>query len=86
MSHLDFLEKIAEGFVIEAYNSTKSHDSDRISLRAYNLDTLEQALSEMRGDAAPSAGGQGASAEAQSGSAGGKAIKRKLAVRTHIEP
>ena len=36
VAHLDFLEKIAEGFVIEAYNSTKSNDSDRISLRAYN--------------------------------------------------
>ena len=26
MSHLDFLEKIAEGFVIEAYNSTKKNE------------------------------------------------------------
>jgi len=34
---LDFKERIAEGFVIEAYNSTKDCDSDRISLRAYSL-------------------------------------------------
>ena len=86
MSHLDFLEKIAEGFVVEAYNSTKRDDSDRISLRSYNLDMLEQALSEMRGDAAPSPGAQGASAAAQTGSAGGKAAKRKLQVCEHSAP
>ena len=82
ISHLDFLEKIAEGYVIEAYNSTKSNDADRISLRAYNLDMLEQALSEMRGDAAPTEGAQGAAAAAQlGGAAGGKAVKRRLTVR-----
>ena len=81
MSHIDFLEKIAEGFVIEAYNSTKNADADRISLRSYNLDMLEQAINEMRGEAAPSPGAQGATAAAQSGSAGGKAVKRRLEVR-----
>ena len=80
MSHLDFMEKIAEGFVIEAYNSTKPDASNGISLRSYNLDTLEQAMSEMRGVAPPSAGAQGAATAAQTGSAGGKAVKRKLDV------
>ena len=64
--------------MIEAYNSTKSRAVDGISLRSYNLETLEQALSEMRGETAPSPGAQGATAAAQSGSAGGKAVKRKL--------
>ena len=30
MPHLDFLEKIAEGFVIEAYNSTKERECDHM--------------------------------------------------------
>ena len=81
ISHLDFMEKIAEGFVIEAYNSTKSRDVDRISLASYNLQMLEQALAEMRGEAPPSTRAQGGVASAaQSGSEGGKAVKRKLEV------
>jgi len=67
--------------VIEAYNSTKDCDSDRISLRAYSLDTLKQALSEMCGEAPPSAGAQGAERAAQTAAQGGKAVKRKLKVR-----
>ena len=31
-THLDFLEKIAEGFVIEAYNSTRTLPTDKMSL------------------------------------------------------
>ena len=82
MTHLDFMEKIAEGFVIEAYNSTKSRNPDKISLQAYDLGMLERAMSEMRGAAPPSAGAQGAAASAgQSGSAGGSGVKRKLKVR-----
>lgn len=34
ISHLEFLERIAEGFTIEAYNSTKSRDDQQISLNA----------------------------------------------------
>ena len=42
---------------------------------------LEQAMSEMRGEAPPSTGAQGAERAAQTASAGGKAVKRKLQVR-----
>ena len=59
MSHLDFLEKIAEGFVIEAYNSTKRKDNDRMCLDAYSLQQLERACAEMRGEEAPSTQAQG---------------------------
>ena len=44
MSHLDFMEKIAEGFVIEAYNSKKRKAEDHIDLRAYDLGRLERAM------------------------------------------
>ena len=67
MTHLDFLEKIAEGFVIEAYNSTKS--SGHINLDAYDLSTIERALSEMRGEEGPSEGARGAAAAATPGPA-----------------
>ena len=77
MPHLDFLEKIAEGFVVEAYNSTKSHDRDKLSLTAYNLPRLERALKEMRGEEAPSSQAQGAS-PTTAGAAGGKSAKRRL--------
>ena len=33
-THLEFLEKIAEGYVIEAYNSEKTAPSDRMLLSA----------------------------------------------------
>ena len=85
MSHLDFLERIAEGFVIEAYNSTKARADQKISLSAYDLATLDRAISEMRGRAPPSAGAQGREAfegtPATFGAAGGKAAKRRLMVR-----
>ena len=74
--------------MIEAYNSTKARAVDGITLRSYNLDMLEQAMSEMRGEATPSTGAQGAAAAARTGSAGGKAIKRKLkvcAARAHLK-
>mmetsp|Transcript_71750 Transcript_71750/g.215668 ORF Transcript_71750/g.215668 Transcript_71750/m.215668 type:complete len:171 (+) Transcript_71750:221-733(+) len=54
-THLDFLEKIAEGFVIEAYNSTKEKgynskpEQKQMKLDAYDLSMLERALEEMRG-------------------------------------
>lgn len=85
MSHLDFLEKIAEGFTIEAYNSTKSRDDMKISLHTYDLATLERAIDEMRGRAPPSKGAQGREAftggtPATSGAAGGKTAKRRLTV------
>ena len=82
MSHFDFLEKIAEGFVIEAYNSTKKKAEQHIKLDAYNLERLERAIAEMRGDAAPSgqARGDGPSAAAR-GSSGGKSVKKRLLVR-----
>lgn len=84
MSHFDFLEKIAEGFVIEAYNSTKKKAEHHIKLDAYNLERLERAMAEMRGDAAPSgqARGEGSSAAAAHGSGGGKAVKKRLLVRS----
>uniref|UniRef100_A0A7S3FGQ3 Uncharacterized protein n=1 Tax=Haptolina ericina TaxID=156174 RepID=A0A7S3FGQ3_9EUKA len=56
---LDFLEKIAEGFVIEAYNSTKEKGYDsklkekQMKLDAYDLPMLERALEEMRGKKPP---------------------------------
>jgi len=59
MPHLDFLEKIAEGFVIEAYNSMKGRDEDKMSLGAYNLTRIERAIAEMRGEAPPSSGARG---------------------------
>ena len=77
MSHLDFLEKIAEGFVVEAYNSTKTRDGDKLGLDSYNLDRLEQALREMRGEAPPSSKAMGSQAGA---SKGGSAAKRKFEV------
>ena len=81
MSHLDFMEKIAEGYVIEAYNSTKREARDHISLKAYDLQILERAISEMRGWSAASTGATGGSPQPPSGgSAGGKAPKRKLEV------
>ena len=67
MSHLRFLEMIAEGFVIEAYNSTKS--TGHMSLAAYDLPRLERALSEMRGEEPPSEGARGAAATATPGPA-----------------
>ena len=66
--------------MIAAHNSSEDRDSDRISLCAYSLDQLEQAISEMWGEAPPSTGAQGAQRAAQTASAGGKAIKRKLQV------
>lgn len=65
MTHLDFLEKIAEGFVIEAYNSAKARDAQKMKLDAYDLQMIERALSEMRGDAEPSDGAQGNAATPQ---------------------
>jgi len=59
MTHLDFLEKIAEGFVVEAYNSRKDSEEDFLLLDAYDLDRLEQALDELRGDAPPSSRASG---------------------------
>lgn len=59
MPHLDFLEKIAEGFVVEAYNSTKERACDHMHLDAYDLSRIERALAEMKGDAPPSSGAQG---------------------------
>ena len=85
MPHFDFLEMIAEGFVVEAYNSKKKREQDRIDLYAYDLDRIEQALRELRGEAAPSSAARGAPQAGQSNSAssasakGGKATKRKLA-------
>ena len=58
MEHFDFLEKIAEGFVIEAYNSKKKNASDQIDLYAYNLQIIERALAELRGEEPPSSGAQ----------------------------
>jgi hypothetical protein len=72
MPHLDFLEKIAEGFVIEAYNSTKSRAVDHMHLDAYNLSQIERALAEMRGDEPPSAGAQGQSSPATTATVGKK--------------
>ena len=81
MTHLDFMEKIAEGFVIEAYNSTKAAECDCISFRAYNLQMLERAIAEMRGAAPPSSGAIPTPRTAtQNGMAGGKAQKRKFEV------
>ena len=69
MTHLIFLEKIAEGFVIEAYNSTKKKDSDKMALDSYDLTRLERALAELRGDEAPSSGASGAGGRGTPGSA-----------------
>ena len=85
MPHFDFLEKIAEGFVIEAYNSTKSKEESKIKLDAYNLDRIERALAELRGEAAPSSAAQGerataTSANATNGLKGGKSVKRRIEV------
>jgi len=60
MPHLDFLEAIAEGFVIEAYNSTKKHQAQHMSLYDYDLPRLERALEELRGDKPPSHAATGA--------------------------
>ena len=49
MSHCDWLEKICEGYVIEAYNSTTKKRADHISLSTYSDARLESALAEMRG-------------------------------------
>ena len=59
MSHFDFLEKIAEGFVIEAYNSTKGRVVDHMQLDSYDLSRIERALREMKGEEAPSSGARG---------------------------
>ena len=67
MTHLLFMEKIAEGLVIEAYNSTKSAEIDHISLSAYDLPRLERAISEMRGHAPPTQGARGAAQAATPG-------------------
>lgn len=86
MSHFDFLQKIAEGFVIEAYNSTKNRE-DEISLESYSLKQIERAMAEMRGLEQPSskALGTGAAAgpatHATAGARGGKAVKRRIQVR-----
>ena len=72
MAHLDFLEKIAEGFVIEAYNSSKTRDAAKMKLDAYNLQMIERALSEMKGDAEPSDGALGNAATPQTAQAEGK--------------
>ena len=74
MPHLDFLERIAEGFVIEAYNSTKDAASQMMSLRAYDLQRIERALAEMRGELPPSAGARGEGAPASV-----VGVKRKIA-------
>ena len=87
MTHLQFLEKIAEGFTIEAYNSTKKKDDQKISLNLYDLQTLERAIDEMRGRAPPSKAATGREANAgtpaTSGAAGGKAAKRRLTVSSN---
>eukprot|EP00966_Prymnesium_polylepis_P323290 7379498-Prymnesium_polylepis.2 len=95
MSHLDFLEKIAEGFVIEAYNSTKEKgynskpEQKQMKLDAYDLSMLERALEEMRGTAAPSDGAHGPTMQTprtgHGAAAGGAANKRKLEVSAALE-
>lgn len=77
MDHLNFLEKIAEGFVVEAYNGMKSREVDKIGLHAYDLPRLERAIEEMRGNEAPSARALGKSPQTY-GAKGGKVAKRKL--------
>lgn len=83
MSHFRFLEMISEGLVIEAYNSTKRNDADKISLDAYDLERLEQALAELRGEAAPSSAARGGTTagapHAHASQGKGKGVKRKLA-------
>jgi hypothetical protein len=83
MSHLSFLEKIAEGFVIEAYNSTKTRDAHQMSLDSYDLDRLERALAELRGEEKPTDGATGRSPDVAatpgtSGARGGKGVKRRI--------
>ena len=87
ISHLDFLEKIAEGFVIEAYNSMKDQKKPdtHMRLEAYSLQQLERACAEMRGKEAPSSQAQGergqpGSSASASGMKGGKAVKRRIDV------
>ena len=84
MEHLDFMEKIAEGFVVEAYNSTKKDDSEKMSLSAYDLSMLERALAEMRGLEPPSAGARGA-AGASGKAPKDKGTKRRLELETDCE-
>ena len=43
-THLQFLEKIAEGYVIEAYNSTRTQPSDKMSLSSCALDVSSNFL------------------------------------------
>lgn len=84
---LDFLEKIAEGFVIEAYNSTKEKGYNskpkekQMKLDAYDLPMLERAIDEMRGKALPSDGARAGFTSPQTGGAkGGSTNKRKIEV------
>lgn len=74
MAHLEFLEKIAEGFVIEAYNSTKDAASNMMSLNSYDLTRIERALAEMRGEQPPSKGAMGMAAPSTV-----VGVKRKIA-------
>jgi hypothetical protein len=84
ISHFEFLEKIAEGFVIEAYNSTKKRADDHMSLYAYDLGRIERALAELRGEEPPSSAAQGVAGGAAAASAkatgmkGGKGVKRRI--------
>ena len=75
MSHLQFLEKIAEGFTIEAYNSTKKEDDQKISLNAYDLQTIERAIDEMRGRAPPSKAATGREANGGTPATWGAAVE-----------
>ena len=86
MEHLEFLEKIAEGFVIEAYNSTTEKGygtkpaAKQMNLYSYDLPQLERALDEMRGKAPPSDGARQATTPQTNAGKGGSAAKRKFDV------
>eukprot|EP00966_Prymnesium_polylepis_P304103 7025689-Prymnesium_polylepis.1 len=83
MSHFSFLEKIAEGFVIEAYNSTRRNARDQLSLESYDLERIERACAEMRGLQPPShaaTGGETAACRTTAAARGGGATKRKLSL------
>ena len=84
LPHLDFLEKIAEGFVIEAYNSTKDSVADMMSLRAYNLQLIERALQEMKGEAPASTGATGQT-RADGGTPATAVAGRKRSIQATIE-
>ena len=92
MSHFDFIEKIAEGFVIEAYNSTKTEVGNKINLHAYTDKQLQRALEEMRGAEPPSKAATGVSGGPDAGNAhatglkGGKAVKRSLITKVAAIP